>query len=325
MTEKRERVILGRTFTDSPLSPGNTSADKSLRFTLASGRKVTFLTEVIAAEEVETRTYVDQLINGRDQASLTPESLEGITRTLASQQFFPVIGRLVGDKIEILDGSRRRAAALICNVSLRVMYTKSEITPEDARRLAADIQTAKEHNIREVGLRLITLRDTGMQQKEIAEKEGISPAKVTRAIHAASVPEVMLSVFPDPSELVYLDYRKLLSFDEAADKKGLALDELVEEVDNQVQALRQSGEVLQGDLKDEILKIYDSVVAGLSKKTPAKKPEVETLKTYKDSRAYARRKFHSKDRKVVYELCRISNEAQEEIEASIRAILSKYD
>lgn len=174
MTEKRERVILGRTLSESPYSPGSSSADKSLRFTLASGRKVTFITEIIAAEEVETRTYVDQLINGRDQASLTPESLEGITRTLSSQQFFPVIGRLVGDKIEILDGSRRRVAALICNVSLRVMYTKSEITPEDARKLAADIQTAKEHNIRDVGLRLITLLDTGMQQKEIAERGDFS-------------------------------------------------------------------------------------------------------------------------------------------------------
>lgn len=96
---------------------------------------------------------------------MTPESLIDITRTIKLQQFFPVIGFRANGKIEILDGSRRRAAALICHVGLMILVTESEISSEDARQLAADIQTAKEHNLREVGLRLLQLREKAILKK----------------------------------------------------------------------------------------------------------------------------------------------------------------
>ncbi len=67
------------------------------------------------------------------------------------------------------------------------MVTSDKLTAEEARQLAKDIQTAKEHNIREIGLRLLSLKESGLNQKEIAEQEGLSQAKVTRAIQAATV------------------------------------------------------------------------------------------------------------------------------------------
>lgn len=87
---------------------------------------------------------------------------------LSYNNFFPAIGHKINGKIEILDGSRRRAAALLCHVGLSVLVTDSEISNDDARQLALDIQTSKEHNLREVGLRLLKLREKGMSQKEIA-------------------------------------------------------------------------------------------------------------------------------------------------------------
>ncbi|EOC0011676.1 ParB family protein [Cronobacter turicensis] len=325
MNHKKERPILGRTIGDSPLSGLSAAGvEQSQRFTLASGHKVNFVSEVIPPEMVENRTYVDPLINGRDQAALTPESLEDITRSLPLQQFFPVIGCLKGDRIEILDGSRRRAAALLCNAGLRVMYTKSEISAADARKLAEDIQTAKEHNIREVGLRLIALREAGMNQKDIAESERMSQAKVTRAIQAASVPETMLTVFPVRSELGYNDYKKLLDISVVVTEKGLSLDELVENVRSVASTLRVESSISHEDVKNEIVKLYDKLRRELSGRT-SKKPEVESLKKYEDSRAYARKKSSPKDRKVVYEFCRISKEAQDKIDEAIRKIIEEYE
>lgn len=327
MIQKKERPVLGRTFAESPLSgkPTVTSAESSQRFTLASGHKVTFHVEVIPAEFVEIRTYVDQSINGRDQSALSPESLEDITRTLPLQQFFPVIGRQIGERIEILDGSRRRAAAIICGVGLRVMFTKSDISADDARQLAADIQTAKEHNIREVGMRLMTLRDSGLSQKEIAEQERFSPTKVTRAIQAASVPEILLTVFPVRSELTYPDYKKLLTVSEVAEKKKLELDALVADVGKEAEILRSGTNLLPDDYKNEVIKLFDKSISTLTVKPAANKPVVESLKKYDDSRAYARKKSNSKERKVIYEFSRISKEAQEKIDEAIRAIINQYE
>lgn len=84
---------------------------------------------------------------------------------------------------------------MLSKVGLTVLVTQAELSIDDARQLAADIQTAKEHNIREIGLRLLKLRENGMSQKEIAEVERLSAAKVTRAIQAASVPSEIVAIF----------------------------------------------------------------------------------------------------------------------------------
>ncbi|PHM51872.1 ParB family protein [Xenorhabdus hominickii] len=327
MTQKTERPIIGRTFSESPLAGKSfvSSVETSQRFTLASGHKVMFHIETIPAEQIATRTYVDQTINGRDQNALSPESLEDITRTLPLQQFFPLIGREVNGRIEILDGSRRRAAALICNVGLRVMFTRSEISPEDARQLAADIQTAKEHNIREVGIRLLALRESGMSQKEIAESTRISPTKVTRAIQAASVPDELLSVFPIQSELTYPDYKKLFTVAEIAGKKDSSLKELVADVAKEVEALHSEQKLIPEDFKNEVIKLFDKSISKLTAKPMTNKPVTEALRTFDDRRVYARKKTNAKERKVSYEFSRISKDVQDKIDEAIRTIIEQYE
>ncbi len=54
------------------------------------------------------------------------------------------------------------------------MVTNELLSADEARHLAKDIQTAKEHNLREIGLRLMALKESGFNQKEIAELEGLS-------------------------------------------------------------------------------------------------------------------------------------------------------
>lgn len=55
------------------------------------------------------------------------------------------------------------------------MVTDELLSADEARHLAKDIQTAKEHNLREIGLRLMALKASGFNQKEIAETGGIIP------------------------------------------------------------------------------------------------------------------------------------------------------
>ena len=93
------------------------------------------------------------------------------------------------------------------------MVTEEHLSADEARQLAKDIQTAKEHNLREIGLRLIALKESGFNQKEIAELEGLSQAKVT-GLQAAAVPQDLISLFPVQSELSFSDYKLLLEVNE---------------------------------------------------------------------------------------------------------------
>ncbi|EIR1034366.1 chromosome partitioning protein ParB, partial [Salmonella enterica] len=64
-------------------------------FTLKSGSQAKFVKTVVLSGEVESKTFVDALVNGRDQTMLTRESVSDISRTIKLQQFFPAIGREV--------------------------------------------------------------------------------------------------------------------------------------------------------------------------------------------------------------------------------------
>jgi ParB family chromosome partitioning protein len=318
----KKRVTIGRTFNQAPLSPSAEADNYTQTFILRSGKRVVFRLEYVEANDVDTMTFVLIENNGRDQSALTEASLKDITRTLKLQQFFPAIGRKVDGKIEILDGSRRRAGAMICKTGLTVLVTDAEITTDDARQLAKDIQTAKEHNIREVGLRLLALKNSGLSQKEIAEEQGLSQAKVTRALQAASVPQELLAPFPVQSELSYADYKLLLSLSERLSEKQIAADTLLAEMDAELTGLyAQEGHSAE-DIKSAVLGLLRRTV--ISRVTDPAKDKMQTtpLWTFADKDRFARKK--SKGRMFSYEFNRLSKDLQDELDATIQNILSRY-
>ncbi|PQV68994.1 ParB N-terminal domain-containing protein, partial [Cronobacter sakazakii] len=79
------------------------------------GRKATCRLESVEPADVAEKTFVRQEPDGREQSALAQESLRDIPRTLKYQQFFPAIGVEADNRVKILDGARRRAAALICH------------------------------------------------------------------------------------------------------------------------------------------------------------------------------------------------------------------
>lgn len=207
-------------------------------FTLKSGRQAKFLLTVVLSGEIESRTFVDPAVNGRDQSLLTPESVSDISRTIKLQQFFPAIGRMVGERIEVLDGSRRRAACIFNETKFEILVTKDEISLADARQLAIDIQTAREHTLRELGKRFEVMYGKNMTKEEIARAENISKAKVTRAFQAAAVPDEMIAVFPVASDLALPDYQLLLQISEDANAKTYRLEIWLIRCASELQRLR---------------------------------------------------------------------------------------
>eukprot|EP00102_Acyrthosiphon_pisum_P027527 XP_016664737.1 PREDICTED: plasmid Partition par B protein-like [Acyrthosiphon pisum] len=203
MSNERRKTI-GRQLNTQASLVEMADTGRSQVFILKTGRKVTFRFVRIPASDVEIKTFVNQENNGRDQLALTKESLKSIIQTIKFQQFFPCIGIKQGEKIEILDGSRRRASAIYIRTGLDVMVTEEHLSADEARQLAKDIQTAKEHNLREIGLRLIALKESGFNQKEIAELEG--------------------------SELSFSDYKVLLEINEKLREKSLTSEELIQSV-----------------------------------------------------------------------------------------------
>lgn len=223
---KKEMVKLGRQLGNSSFSKMMSESDSERVFTLKSGAQARFVLTKFLHDDIEAQTFVDAAVNGRDQAFLTRESVSDISRTIRLQQFFPAIGREVDGRTEILDGSRRRAACLYNGTAFEVLVTRDALSLSDARQLAADIQTAREHTLRELGKRLKLMYPADMNQSDIAAAEGLSAAKVTRAFQAAAVPEEIIAVFPSVSELSISDYQILLEVTERARTRGISTEEL---------------------------------------------------------------------------------------------------
>jgi ParB family chromosome partitioning protein len=284
-----KRKTIGRQLNTQASMAEMTDTGRSQVFTLKTGRKVTFRFVRVPASEVESKTFVNQENNGRDQLALTRESLKSIIQTIKFQQFFPCIGIKQSERIEILDGSRRRASAIFVRTGLDVMVTEEHLSADEARQLAKDIQTAKEHNLREIGLRLIALKESGFNQKEIAELEGLSQAKVTRALQAA-VPQDLISLFPVQSELSFSDYKLLLEVNEKLSEKGLTPEELIQSVSAQLDAILSDGERPEDEQKASILKLISQASQALIDPSPKEKSVVSPLWSFEEKDKFARKR-----------------------------------
>lgn len=325
MSNRKLRPVVGRVLGQTMLSENDpSSADSSQQmqvFTLSTGRQATFIEITIPPGSVESDTFVVQENNGRDQSALTPESLKNITRTMKFQQFYPTIGVRREGKIEILDGSRRRASAILCKVGLRILVTDQDISVTEAQKLAKDLQTSVEHNIREIGLRLMNLKNNGMNQKEIAASEGMSQAKVTRALQAASAPEDLIALFPVQSELTYSDYKQLCIVADEMGNKDLTINELVNNISNEVDKVQADEELAEDEVKNRIMKLITKEAQILTVKGPKDKAVVSELWKFEERHRYARKRV--KDRVVSYEFSRIPRELQDELDRMINHLLKK--
>lgn len=319
MTTHKTVQRIGRTMGQTAIASFIDNNNASRTFTLKSGKSATFTRQLIPHDDIAARTYVDAQINGRDQTTLTEESVRDITRTIGLQQFFPAIGRQKDGHIEVMDGSRRRAACLFAGASLEVLVTSDELDISDARQLAADIQTAKEHNLRELGLRFALMNENGMSKSDIAKAEGISNAKVTRAFQAASVPAELIALFPVVSELTLPDYHLLLDVTDNARAESVEISDVAEQV---LRLINENPQQVSNadEQKNQILGHFRSARRNLVPPKP-KTLVTEKLADFDDRNMQARRKVSVEKRSVSYELVRLPKDTIDQIEGAIREIL----
>ncbi|MBE5254190.1 MAG: ParB/RepB/Spo0J family partition protein [Enterobacterales bacterium endosymbiont of Blomia tropicalis] len=313
---------MGRTLGNSNFSKMLSETESVRVFVLKSGAEARFVLTRVLHDDIEEQTYIDAAVNGRDQAFLTPESVSDISRTIKLQQFFPAIGREVNGRVEVLDGSRRRAACIYNDTPFEVLVTKDELTLADARQLAIDIQTAKEHTLRELGKRLKLMYPENLNQSEIAAAEGISAAKVTRAFQAASVPDEIMGVFPSVSDLSIADYQTLLDIAEKARARKISMDVLASNVRERIEG-DPAFETDDPGLKNKIIGYFRTENAGPKNNKTQKKVITEKIADFANNKQFARKKTDTEKRQVSYEFSRLPPVYQAELDAAIKAVIER--
>jgi ParB family chromosome partitioning protein len=317
-----QRKTIGRTLPTQtagfPVQPD----EKTQVLSLKTGRKVKFVRVVIDAVDVANKTFVRQETNGRDQAALTKESLKEIINTFHQQQFFDCFGVEVDGRIEVLDGSRRRASAIFSRRPLVIKVTSEPLSVDEARQLAKDIQTAREHNLREIGLRLLSLKEQGFSQKDIAQQEGISQAKVTRALQAAAVPQDLIAIFPVLSELSIADYKNLLEIDETLKAKDISREQLIDMISDQIFTITSDSVLAEDEKKNEVMKLITKASQTLISAPAKDKAVVSLLWEFDDKDKYARKR--TKGRALSYEFNRLPNKVLEDLDESIQNVLKRH-
>ncbi|MBK0003971.1 ParB/RepB/Spo0J family partition protein [Erwinia sp. S63] len=319
---KKEMVKLGRQLGNSSFSKMMSESENERVFTLKSGTEARFTLTKILHDDIEAQTFVDGSVNGRDQSLLTQESVSDIARTIKLQQFFPAIGREVDGRIEILDGSRRRAACIFNDTPFEVLVTRDALSLADARQLAVDIQTAREHTLRELGKRLKLMYPSDMKQAEIASAEGLSAAKVTRAFQAAAVPDVMIAVFPSVNELSISDYQALLDAAEKASAKHISYEDLAAGVRGRM-ASDSFIALDEPAIKAKILGYFRVESADAKLSRGSKKIITEKMAEFADKKQFARKKTDADKRLVTYEFSRLPAAYQAELDEAVKAVLER--
>ncbi|MFV0576462.1 MAG: ParB family protein [Vibrio sp.] len=299
---------------------GLNAVGQSLVWELASGKKATFQEVTLSYEQVKNDTIVTFDVNGRDQSLLTKASLQDLD-SIQFQQFYPAVGREVNGKIDVLDGSRRRARFLLEEGKInefKMLVTKDELSIADAKALAKQLQSAKEHNLREMGMQCLALKkaDETLTQSDIAKQLGLSQAGVSKAVKAANIDSKLVSLFPVVNELSHPDYSLLDKVMKACDTKD-SLASFVKSMKKKVVNIQ--AEYALEDQKDALLSAIKSELKIVENKQEQEKAEITSLATFETKGVFARKRV--KGRNFSYEFGRLPKKVQDELDKAIASVL----
>ncbi|MGR5096806.1 ParB family protein [Vibrio maritimus] len=301
---------------------GIESIGQTMTWQLASGNTATFNEVTLSYIQVRDETFVTFDVNGRDQSLLTAESLSDLN-SLEFQQFYPAVGREVDGRIDILDGSRRRAWFLLQQglvKSFRILVTQDSISVTDAKMLAKQLQTAKEHNLREIGQQCIAIKSANADftQAEIAKQIGLSQAGVSKAIKAANIDEQLVKLFPVVNDLSHPDYALLDKVMKVCkDRQRIA--SFVRNIDKKLVNIQP--EYSLEELKDAIVSLIKAELKVAEEKRETDKTEVTPLAQFDSKGMFARKRV--KGRSFSYEFGRVSKDVQVELDKAIANVLNR--
>ncbi|EGU44708.1 DNA-binding protein parB [Vibrio ichthyoenteri ATCC 700023] len=161
--------------------------------------------------DIESSTAVD-VSNIRDQEQLTAENLQDIISSIDDIQLYPAIGYLDDGIVKIVDGSRRRKAAIIKNCQYVVEVANCKLSLKDAEEIVRISEQKKKLSYVEWGRFYQAKLSQGIypDAKTMADAEGVSTGYLSLCINAAKVPNELLNLFLDNSLIASQKHTKLL-------------------------------------------------------------------------------------------------------------------
>jgi len=283
------------------------------KWTLKSGVTVNFTEITIDYDQLKNNTFVDFENNGRNQSLLTPEILKRLS-SLDKQQYYPAIGFKHEDgRIEILDGSSRRAYVLNKNGEIpefRIMLADEPISKSDAKQLAKEIRSALELNLYELGEHAEIYEKENKTQMEIAEILDISQRKVSYALRTRAIPLWVVMLFPNVNNLTWENYLELIKL-----APKLPTEQEVE-----------LGDVKDLKTKEIIKKLFDLTGEVKSEKNSNKNSEIFDLINFdKSTKQRAEKVVNSKYKYVQYKFKQLGGKANNIIDKKIEEAMKEIE
>jgi len=189
-----------------------TSGQEQISLTMKNGTEIPFVKVSVPADEIESLTAVP-FENGRLQEWLNEFNLADLLDDFNNDiaQVHPGLGYgSLETLINVLDGSRRRMARILYNgkvepadrkpykiyVPLDPSYVVSQA---DAMFISGTAKKQKELSSVETGFRYhnLTQGEEGIEQKELALLEQVSPSLVSELKRVVEIPKDWLDAFPD--------------------------------------------------------------------------------------------------------------------------------
>ncbi len=178
-----------------------------------------------------------------------------------------------------LEGYGRRAWFLLQEGAIkefRILITQDALSIADAKALAKQLQTAKEHNLREIGKQCLAIKkaNQNLTQAEIATQVGLSQAGVSKAIKAANIPDKLVKLFPVVNALSHPDYTLLDKVTKVCgDSENLT--NFVSDIDKKFVNIQP--EYSAEDQKDLIISLIKSELKIVEEKKITDKAEITSL------------------------------------------------
>jgi ParB family chromosome partitioning protein len=297
---------------------------RTKKIKLHSGKIVDFSLKIIPYEDIESETFVDEDINGREQALITADSVQDMSDTFADNQFYAAYGYITDDgKIGLADGSRRRKTAIQTKSNLEIWVSEEPVNPADLVILAQNLQSAREHNMREEGRKFKTIiKQKNIMQNEVAEIVGRHKSYISRCIDALDLDIEILLLFPNPGNIGSRSYVQLIKITKTLNEHNVSLADFIKEANNKVTQKDETTPYSQID----ILEILENVLLDFTGDT-------EQTQNTNNNKPLPLRGFESKKLKAVCtkkgDKCKLEFEGfdpktYEQIEERILQVLEEF-
>lgn len=305
-----------------PAPAGKVEKADTKEWTLSSGKVAVFHEVTVAAEDVETLTFVGAG-NGRNQNDLNEVNLSSMVNSIKRQQYYPAIATKESDgRYNLSDGSRRRLSAILAGRPLVILYTTDVLSRADALALAKELQSGVEHSLRDLGSQIedyIAYKkdlNEPVDQKTAAVYFGVSETKVSNALCAWRINPEWIEIFPYINKLSIANYKALTKQETELEKKKIEITSFVNELTPLVSEIADSVDSDEYIAKAFAeIKLHFSASLNQSVKPQKNKPR-PIFDEFSNKNSFARVKDMG-NRKVVYEFGSLDQKLLADIEQLI--------